>query len=721
MAKDLIFEIGVEEMPAAAVKSGIAQLGEKAAKLLEQNRLDCESLETFGTPRRLVLWVEGVAEKQTDTTQEIKGPAKKVAYSDHGEPTMAAIGFAQAQGVKVEELVVKKGENGEYVYAVKKAAGQPTPQLLPGLFLELLKSFSFQKAMRWSDGDFRFVRPVRWLLALYGDRTIDFTIDGLTSGNLTCGHRFLGRPLLKVKSAADYFKMIEEGKILVDQRKRASLIEREIQRVAHKAGGRAIIDPAVFEEVVDLVEYPGVLLGSFPADYLSVPKDVLISAMKSHQRYFPVEDAQGNLLSHFIVVHNGDPSNSDLIRRGHERVLKARLADARFFFEEDRKEKLEQNVEKLKGVIFQSRLGTLYEKTKRLETLVQTIGKMRETGKETLAVAHRAAHLSHADLVSKMVVEFPALQGVMGREYASLAGEQAEVARAIFERYLPRFAGDALPETEAGQLLSLADKLDTIVTVALKDWKRLELPADAARHELNLPTGSEDPFALRRQATGIIRVLIEKNIALSLRKLLHQTYLVIHQVQGIPVSWKVVEKHYIPQLLVFFSDRLDRYWSTQGISYDTAEAILALLIDGTDDLVDLDRRVKTLTAFRATPSFDDLIIAFNRCNNLSKTTLGIAVKPELLQEKEEKELHRALIETSDRVNQLLAVGDYAGALETASYLRLVVDRFFDLVLVMVDDKVIQENRVRLLNYAVDLFGRLADFSRLVIPAENESR
>lgn len=719
MAKDLIFEIGTEEMPTSAVRLGITQLREKAAKSFEQNRLGYESLKTYGTPRRLVLNVTSLAEKQTDTTFEIKGPARKAAYSDHGEPTMAAIGFAQAQGIKVEDLIVKTRENGEYVYAMRKEAGLPAIQVLPGLLLELLNSFSFPKSMRWDD-DFRFSRPIRWLLALYGEKTIDFSLNGLKSSNLTYGHRWLARSPIKVKTARDYFREVEEGKVLVDQEKRAALIEQEINKVAQKAGGTVIKNQTVFDEVVDLVEYPHALLGHFPEEYLVVPRDVLATAMGSHQRYFPVEDSRKKLLPNFIIVHNGDAASGNLIRKGHERVLKARLADAQFFFQEDQKKKLEQKVEELKGVIFQAKLGTLYEKTQRLGLLAETIAKTLETDKETIKAVKRAAFLSHADLVTKMVIEFPTLQGVMGREYAKLSGEPPEVARAIFERYLPRFAGDGLPLTKVGQIISLADKLDTIVMVAVKDLRRLDLSEKTEKIELNLPTGSEDPFALRRQATGILRILIENDLSLPLRKLLRQTFTAIHQVHACPVNWRLIDEHFLPLLCDFFADRLDRLWLNKGYSYDTAEALLPLLKDRDDDLVDLNQRINILTKFRKTRHFDDLIVAFNRCNNLSNLSLGISVKLELFQEKEEKQLHQVLSETSGKVEKSLASGDYQQALMSAAALRPAVDNMFDRVLVMAEDKAVQENRVRLLNLAVDIFGKLAEFSKLVIPAEQGS-
>lgn len=721
MAKDLIFEIGTEEMPAAAVRLGVAQLQEKAERLLEQNRLVYASLKSHGTPRRFALSVAGLAEKQGDTVLEIKGPAKKAAYSDNGEPTMAAIGFAQAQGAKVEDLIVKTGENGEYVYAVRKENGSPTAQLLPELLSTLLTSFTFPKSMRWGEGDLRFVRPVRWLLALFGDKTVVFSLDGLASNNLTHGHRFLTRNPIKVKTATDYFEAVEEGKVLVDRSRRAAYVEKEIEKAAQKTDGRAIKNPAVFDEVIDLVEFPRVLLGQFPSDYLAVPKDVLTTAMESHQRYFPVENSQEKLLPYFIIVHNGDEASSEVIRRGHERVLKARLADAQFFFQEDQKEKLEQKVEELKGVIFQARLGNLYEKTERLKALTEAIGKMLEAESETTKHAKRAAHLSHADLVTKMVVEFPALQGIMGREYARLSGEPAEVSTAVFERYLPRFAGDELPSTKVGQILSLADKLDTIVMVALKDLKRLELADKTEKIELNLPSGSEDPFALRRQATGIIRILIECGLPLSLPQLLRQTFSAIYRVHACPISSKTVEKHYFPLLLDFFADRLDRYWSNKGFGYDTADALLPLLRDSDSDLVDLNERIAVLSKFRQDPSFEALIIAFNRCHNLSKPSLGAGVKPDLLQENEEKKLYQDLNETSVKIEQLLKSGDYWNSLKAASGLRPTVDLFFDRVLVMSEDKAAQENRLRLLNLADELFKKLADFSELVMPANQEKQ
>lgn len=694
MGKDLLLEIGTEEMPASAVNLGIEQLRENASKMFEAKRLSFLSLDATGAPRRLVLLVTNLSEVQSEVVHEIRGPARKVAYTDDGEPTAAAIGFASAQKVKVTDLVVRSTPQGDYVFAIKREKGLPTSRLLPELLPKLILSLSFPKSMRWGEGEIRFVRPIRWLLALYGNKVVDFSLDNLRASNLTWGHRFLAKNPLKVKNPRDYFGTLEEkGKVVVDHRKRERIIRDKIEQVAKEIGGRALIDPQTFTEVVNLVEFPHTIFGAFPSEYVSLPHDVLATVMESHQRYFPVEDEEGNLLPYFIVVHNGDPMHDDTIRKGHEMVLTARLADAKFFYEEDQKEPLAARLEKLKGIIFQEKLGTLHDKAKRVQNLVMEIGRALKIDESTLKEAERVAYLSKADLLTEMVGEFSDLQGIMGREYARLSGEPENVAIGIFEHYLPRFASDILPSTPVGKIVSIADKLDTIVgyfSVGL------------------LPTGSEDPYSLRRQGQGIISIILENRFPLSLSEMIHLSLDLYHKAG---FKYRPFEEVEI-ELQDFFMGRFKGELLTEGFNYDIINAVLG---EKPDNLTDLRDRVVSIAKYKESPILDDLIVAFTRCKNLSNPSLGSGVKEQLFSEEEERGLYQKLIEVEKIIDEYLERTDYDRAIENLAGLRPYVDRFFDKVLVMTEDKRIRHNRVSLLNRCVELFLKIADFSQLVIP------
>jgi len=694
LAKDLVFEIGTEEMPSAAVYSGIKQLGENAEKLLEENRFSYKEIRTMGTPRRLVLLVSALSEKQDDLVKEVKGPAKKAAYSDDGKPAAAAIGFARGQGVDVDTLVVKQVAQGEYVFAVKKEKGLSVAKVLPEILRQIASSITFPKAMRWDESDTQFVRPARWLLALFGDTKIKFDFSGLKSDNLTWGHRFLADNPIKVEISNDYLSAMKKGKVLVDETERAQYIEKKAQEAAKKVGGNVVIHFNTFDEVVQLAEYPHVISGSFSKEYVKLPRDVLITSMESHQRYFPVENNKGTLLPFFIVVHNGDPKSDDIICRGHERVLRARLADAKFFFEEDQKKPLKDKVEKLKGVVFQEELGTVFDKTKRIEKLAAYIAKELQCKEDVIKNVKRAAYLCKADLVTEMVVEFPTLQGVMGREYALLSGENKATAAAIFEHYLPRYAGDALPGTLEGKILSIADKVDSIVGCFSIGF---------------LPTGSEDPYALRRQAQGIISIFLENDFDLDLGYILMRSI----DMYKAPKLGLII----YADLGRFFRSRLRAQFLNEGFKYDVIDAVLAL---GISNPADLRNRINAVTSLRDTIEMEDVIIAFTRCSNLAKPELGDCVKKNLLKEKEEKKLFEVMEKVVKSVNKEIGKRDYDQAIKNLALLRPDVDLFFDEILVMAKEKSTRENRLALLNKCVDCYLKVADFSKLVMPGNQNN-
>ena len=497
MSKDLLLEIGTEEVPAHVMPGILSQLKENAAKAFKELRLDYTEIRTLGTPRRSALFVKGLAERQPNVSSENRGPSVQIAFDADGNPTKAAQGFARGQKVDAKDLVVKDG----YVYAMVHEEGKAAAELLQAVLPELICGLSFPNNMRWADLEFKFIRPLRWIVALYDKEIIPFEVAEVKSGRVSRGHRFLSKGDFAIADADSYEKACEEQFIIVDQNKRKTMIREQIEEVARANGGKAEITVDLLDEVLYLVEYPTALCGKFEDKYLKLPPEAVITPMRDHQRYFPVKDAAGRLLPLFITVRNGGKEYLETVQHGNERVLRARLDDAQFFFDEDRKKSLEQHMDKLKTVVFQVGLGSIYDKAGRLVKLADKISGVLQVSAEDKKNAMRAAKLAKADLVTGMVCEFTELQGIMGREYALLDGESPAVATAIDEHYMPRFAGDAQPQTTAGRIVSIADKIDNIVATFSRGL---------------IPTGSQDPFALRRQALGMVNMMIEAKYTLSL-------------------------------------------------------------------------------------------------------------------------------------------------------------------------------------------------------------
>lgn len=686
----MLLEIGTEEIPAASVVIGQNQLAERAQLLFDRYRLEYDVISTYGAPRRLALMVGNLDERQAKTVHEIKGPAKKVAYTPEGEPTKAAIGFAKSQGVAVESLETRVVDGGEYVFAVKEEEGRQTSDILATILPELILSLSFPKAMRWGGGDIRFVRPIRWVVALFGHDVVSFKIGNIFSGRESMGHRQLAKNPLTINAPCDYFEVLYNNKVIVDPQKRADIMKEEIERVVKDTGGRPVIHKHTFDEVLELVEFPHAVRGSFSNEFVALPREVLVTAMEAHQRYFPVEDMQGKLLPNFIVIHNGNPEYANLIRKGHERVIQARLSDAKFFFETDSSRPLASFVDKLKGVTFQAKLGTVFQKTERLVELAGYIAERLGLTKEDKELAKRASFLCKADLLTEMVGEFPTLQGVMGMEYARVSGEPEQVAVAIFEHYLPRSAGDILPQTLIGQIVSIADKIDSITGIIAAGL---------------IPTGSEDPYALRRQAYGIVSIILENDMNIPVYSLIDRA-LMLYKEQGvefdIAATRRLVED--------FVRGRLRAYLLAQNLPVDAVEAVGTLPID---DIVDIRRRAQAVAEKLASPEMSDLLVAFTRCKNLAKPELGVEVSPSLLQEEAEKELYDAVVRVDKGLEK--ADGNYTLAIDILARLKSPVDKFFDEVLVMVEDEALRNNRIRLLNYCYEIFLRIADFSQVTQP------
>lgn len=712
----LLFEIGTEEIPAKFMPSILKQLKELAAAKMQELRIPFEDITVYGTPRRMAFIAGGVAETQADVVVEAKGPSVKIAYVS-GAPSKAAQGFARGQGVDVKDLVVRDN----YVYAVKHLAGQPVVELLPGLLMDILTSLSFPKTMRWADYEFRFVRPIRWMVALFGDQIIPVEICGVKSGKFSMGHRFMQQSLkaaaesqgllsaalskvgnkvysalagvkgaVEIPSAGDYKKVMYDNFVMVDQDERRALILQQIKDLAAQNGGEAEINEDLLEEVNYLVEWPTALCGKFEEKFLSLPKECIITPMREHQRYFPVLDEDGNLLNKFITVRNGGSEHLDIVTHGNERVLRARLSDAEFFFNEDRAIKLEDRLEKLKTVSFQEGLGNMYDKSERLVKMAEMLRFAINTPVDEEEL-RRCALLCKTDLVTGMVIEFTELQGVMGREYALLDGEKPEVATGIFEHYLPRFAGDALPATTIGRIVGIGDKLDNICATFSRGLA---------------PTGSQDPYALRRQALGVINILLEANYHISLAKIIAGTLYLLD------IKPEETGK-LVPQIMEFFKQRLRNLLMDQGIRYDVIDAVFA--DKRNDDMVDLAVRCKALAAYVEAGNAEPLVQVSVRVSNLcKKIEKEVAISGALFKDESENKLHEVVAAVSKEIIPEIVLYDYAAVLKAGEKVIEPVNTFFDNVMVMDEDENVKNNRLAMLEEVRGIVNAVGDLSLLVV-------
>lgn len=712
----LLFEIGTEEIPAKFMPGILKQLKELAAAKMQELRIPFEDITVYGTPRRMAFIAGGVAETQADVVVEAKGPSVKIAYVS-GAPSKAAQGFARGQGVDVKDLVVRDN----YVYAVKHLAGQPVIELLPGLLMDILTSLSFPKTMRWADYEFRFVRPIRWMVALFGDQIIPVEICGVKSGKFSMGHRFMQQSLkaaaesqgllsaalskvgnkvysalagvkgaVEIPSAGDYKKVMYDNFVMVDQDERRALILQQIKDLAAQNGGEAEINEDLLEEVNYLVEWPTALCGKFEEKFLSLPKECIITPMREHQRYFPVLDEDGNLLNKFITVRNGGSEHLDIVTHGNERVLRARLSDAEFFFNEDRATKLEDRLEKLKTVSFQEGLGNMYDKSERLVKMAEMLRFAINTPVDEEEL-RRCALLCKTDLVTGMVIEFTELQGVMGREYALLDGEKPEVATGIFEHYLPRFAGDALPATTIGRIVGIGDKLDNICATFSRGLA---------------PTGSQDPYALRRQALGVINILLDANYHISLAKIIAGTLYLLD------IKPEETGK-LVPQIMEFFKQRLRNLLMDQGIRYDVIDAVFA--DKRNDDMVDLAVRCKALAAYVEADNAEPLVQVSVRVSNLcKKIEKEVAISGALFKDESENKLHEVVAAVSKEIIPEIVLYDYAAVLKAGEKVIEPVNTFFDNVMVMDEDENVKNNRLAMLEEVRGIVNAVGDLSLLVL-------
>ena len=687
MSNELLFEIGTEEIPAAFLSKAVGDMEDIIHKTLTEKRIGFAGIKCLATPRRLVLYIADVAQKQDDQTVEKMGPAKKAAFDENGNPTKAALGFAKGQGLEVSQLEILVTEKGEYLGARKTITGQPTAALLPEILTGFLLAIPFRKSMRWSNYDLRFARPVHWLLALYSGQVIPIKIEDIVSGNTSCGHRFLSPEPFAVSSFADYLTKTRQNYVIADPAERKKMILAEAQRAAAEVGGKIFYTEDLLDTVSFIVEYPVIVRGSYDENYLKIPKEVLTITMISHQKYFPVIDDAGKLLPYFIAVSNTQPRDLQVVARGNERVLRARLADASFFFEEDKKIPLEKRVDSLKKVVFHTLLGTSHQKVLRFRKLAVKIAKKVKPA--VRKNVDRAALLAKADLESLMVAEFTELQGIMGREYALLAGENSAVANAIYEHYLPIVAGGDLPQNHEGAIVGIADKMDTIV-----GFFGVGMP----------PTGTADPYALRRQALGIINIILDKRYPLMFDFLVDESILLFKGILKKPAE--EIKK----DVLDFFQGRLQSQLISQGYAYDTVDAVLAA---GINDVVVVIEKIKALQDFRANPEFEPISIAFKRVDNILKDFFNPHADPALFATDAEKNLHSAFNEIKKNVVGGIERKDFNFALKEIALLRPPVDAFFDGVMVMDKDEKVKFNRLSLLSEISVLFHRIADFSKIV--------
>ncbi len=684
--KKLLFEIGVEEIPARFIAAASADLKRLVAEKLAAAGIFPESstAEAFGTPRRLALIVSGIPEMQPDRSREVFGPPAKVAFDENGKPTKAAEKFAQSAGLAPEQLTVKEKGQGKYVVALVQEKGLPAKEVLPGILKESVLALNFPKSMRWGEGDIRFVRPIRWILALLDSDVIEFELDGVKSANITRGHRFLSPVAFQVREAGLYKSSLETSFIIVEPEKRRALIEADLNRLAATVEGVPAPDEELAGTVVNLVEYPVGVLCEFPREYLELPDELLITVMKGHQKYFAVKDDKGRLLNNFIVISNTLKENSLVVRGGAERVIKARFEDARFYYREDLSRKLADRVDDLKKVAYHEKLGSLYDKTLRLQAIASKIAQA--VCPEIYREVERAARLAKADLVSGVVKEFPELQGIMGRYYALAGGEPETVADAIMEQYLPRFTGGALPSSPAATVLALADRLDNI----------------ASFFYLGLaPTGSEDPFALRRQAIAVENILLEGGQDLTLGRLIDWAAAGLGQEGNEALKSEIFR---------FLESRLPQILEARGYAPDVIESVIKM--SASVPLKDLPGRMDAIVRFKRAGGYGTFLMAMKRVRNIIADRAITEVHEKLLKEEKEAALYRAFTGVREKVRELAAMADYERAMETLLELNVSINEFFDAVLVMDKNAAVRDNRLALLGAIWALALSIADFSRL---------
>jgi glycyl-tRNA synthetase beta chain len=688
MAQNLLLEIGLEEMPAHVVTPSMKQLQQKAVEFLTAQSLEFSSIEAYSTPRRLAIYVTGIPEKQADTEEEVKGPAKKIALDAEGNWSKAAQGFVRGQGLTTDAITFKELNGVEYVYVTKHTQGKPAIEVLSGL-KEVITSLTFPVTMHWAGFDFEYIRPIHWIVALFGDEVVPFTILDVETGRKSRGHRFLGEEVT-FDSADDYLSQMERQFVLADATKRRQLITEQIETIAKENNWQVELDEDLLEEVNNLVEYPTAFVGDFEEKYLLVPEEVLVTSMKEHQRYFDVRTPEGVLLPHFISVRNGNSVKIDNVIKGNQKVLTARLEDAEFFYNEDKKLTIEQCVEKLKQVTFHEKIGSLYEKMQRVAAIAQIIAETVGLSEAEKVELKRASEIYKFDLVTNMVGEFPELQGIMGEKYALLQGETPQVAQAIREHYMPISADGDLPESAIGAVLAIADKFDSLLSFFAVGM---------------IPSGSNDPYALRRQTYGIIRIIAEKRWYFPLANLQEK---IKNAINEYPAVYGIQLNEGQEQVIDFVDGRLRQYLSTKNIRHDVIEAVIN---SRQGDISLLFEAAHMLRNHLNDSDFKPSMEALTRVINLAKKAdfEHEQIKPELFENDSEKALYEAVLAVEDKFPQQTMEQNYQSLVS----LRPLIEAYFDQTMVMVDDEKIRRNRFALLDKIAKMSLAVASLDSLI--------
>ena len=687
---DLLVEIGTEELPARGLKSLSESFSKVLCERLTAHGLSHGEVAVFATPRRIAAKISNLPASQPDREFKRRGPSLDAAFDESGKPTKAALGFARACGVAVDKLERMKTGGGSWLLFRSTEVGETTTSLIPKVVEDTLNVLPLRKRMRWANFDFEFIRPVHWVVLLFGNETVDGKIFGVSAGRMTRGHRFHGPESISIEDPASYSKTLySRGHVVAEFKARADIVTRQVVECAASVNGKALVNKALIEEITALVEWPSAIVGSFDKEFLNLPDAVLVATMSGHQRYVPIADKEGKLLPHFIAVSNIESINPETVRKGNERVLRPRLKDAAYFYQRDSGRTLDQRQEELKTIVFQEKLGSMFDKAERISRLASHVAIAMGESPDSVKLARRAGRLCKCDLLTEMVGEFPELQGVMGGQYAANSGESPQVAKAIAELYKPRFAGDTIPVSPIGQAVAIADKLDTLAGIFGVGQG---------------PTGDKDPYALRRMALGVLRILIEGKLSLDLKRVIREA------LKGF--NGRFDDESITDQVYDFMTERLRAYFTERGVP---VEVFLAVLARNPTRPLDFAKRVQAVTEFQKLPEAESLASANKRINNILKQAedaIPMRVNDELFTEDAEWNLAAKLVGLSPGVKEMLKRGDYTGAMKTLAGLRENVDAFFDTVKVMDEDEKTRYNRLALLNSISELFMETADISRL---------
>lgn len=690
MSKTYLLEIGTEEIPARVVGDALAQLKNNCIKILNENQITYETIEVYSTPRRLSLIINGLNNNTENLVETVKGPSKKISYDKDGNPTKALLGFMRGQNVELRDTSIQDFNGEEYVYAKVVKQEKAIEEVLNKEMITLIKSINFPKSMKWGGKNLKFARPIRWIVSLLDGEIVHFNLEGIESSNITRGHRFLGSQQILIEDVHDYKNLLRENFVILDGEERKEIIKYGSEKLAKEKGGNLHIDNELLDEVTNILEYPTPMIGRIKVEYLKLPPAIIITPMKEHLRFFPVFDDKNRLLPYFISIRNGNDEYRDIVIKGNEKVLGARLEDAKFFYEDDISKPLEDYVEKLKTITFQERLGSLYDKTNRIVKLSEKIGEYLEVGEETSKNIGRAGFLSKADLVTKIVSEFTELQGKMGKEYALISGENEIVSLAICEQYLPRFSGDELPSTTAGAILSIGDKLDSIAGLFAIGIQ---------------PTGSQDPFALRRAALGIINIILDKKLNLSLKELIDFALYIYVEENGLAFDYDKVKN----EIMDFFVGRIRNMFSDLKIRYDIIDAVLSA---ESDDIYDMKIRANKLNEWLSKEDLHGILETFNRVSTLARDFSSTEVKRDLLSE-DEIELYDSYNNIESKVLGLIEKKEYDKALDLLSTLSNPISDYFEKVMVMVEDEELKNNRLALLRKIYNTMMMVGDLSKII--------